>query len=122
MSAAAVPPAIPASRRAERRIDRVRLVIPVEQYGDADAGRKFARFLGEHLPDGYDVAYRRDQGLVIRVEWMRPVSGQAAGAVAPAAAVLGAVERALERIGARSARHAAALESLLPYVTLKVNG
>jgi hypothetical protein len=121
MSAAAVPPAIPASRRAERRVDKVRVVLPVEVYGDRAAGKRFAAFLAEHLGDGFDVRYRADVGVVVRVEWARGGAAPA-GAVHAAAGVLAALERVLERVGGRSARHAAALESLLPYVVVKVNG
>lgn len=117
-------PAIPATRRHPRRVDRVRVVLPIERGGanqDTAAGRKFARFMAEHLPDGYDVSYRNDQGIIVRVDFARPTSRGAspAGAVHAAAAVLGALETALERIGRRSADRGDALERLLPYVDVK---
>lgn len=119
MSAATTP------RRGTRtRIDRVRIVLPINVYGDAGEGKAFAKLLGDTIAKrttNVDVAWRSDTGIVVKAHVNRGKGPTPAGAVFAAGAVLGILERALEELGARNAHVAAELERAIPYTVIKVN-
>lgn len=109
-------------------VDRVRVVLPIEVYGNPTTGRAAADALSRLLAavshaGAYDVVYRVDQGLAITAEFRRPIGGSPAGAVASAAAVATTLERALERWGNKlqSVAQRAELERAMRHVVIKVN-